>query len=251
MPEEIRLTALRGLPEIREGDALAPLIVAAADQQHERLEDGCVVVVAQKIVSKAEGRVADLTQVQPSALATRFAAEHGKDPRLIELALQQARRVVKMERGVLIVETHHGLVCANGGVDVSNVPGENRATLLPLDPDRSAAELAGQFRALAGSRVAVIISDTFGRCWRDGLVNVAVGVAGFRPLADYRGTPDRHGRALQATVMAIADELAAAAGLLMRKQTGTPAVLIFGAPVELAEGRAAEIIRPPDRDLFR
>ncbi len=248
---EIRLVALRGMPEVRPGDDLAQLIVDAARDQHESFEDGLVVAVAQKIVSKAEGRVIELGSMDPSPLAASFAARYGKDPRLIELSLRQARRVVKMERGVLIVETHHGFVCANGGVDVSNVPGEGRASLLPQDPDCSAARLHTALEQATGKRCAVVITDTFGRPWREGLVNVALGAAGFRVLADFRGRRDRAGRRLTATVIAVADELAAAAGLLMPKDGGTPVVLIAGAPIELGAGSAKELIRAPERDLFR
>lgn len=248
---EIRLTALRSLPEIQAGDDLARLIVEAAHRDQQALVDGCVVVLAQKIVSKAEGRVIDLRDVRPSPLAESFAREHSKDPRLIEVILQQARRVVKMDRGVLIVETHQGLVCANAGVDQSNVPGEESVSLLPLDPDASAGALRAALHRLTGAGCAVIISDTFGRPWRDGLVNVAIGAAGFRPLLDYRGQPDRYGRRLRGTVLALADELAAAAGLLMPKDAGAPVVLIYGAPLEPGEGAAREMLRPPEHDLFR
>jgi len=248
---DIRLVALRDLPEVRAGDDLAGLIVEAARNQHAPFEDGCVVAVAQKVVSKAEGCFVDLDGVQPTPPASSFAAEHRKDARLTELALRQARRVVKMERGVLIVETRHGLVCANGGVDVSNVPGENRATVLPEDPDCSAVRLREALRAATGKECAVIVTDTFGRPWREGLVNVAIGAAGFRTLTDYRGRRDRQGRRLHATVIAVADELAAAAGLLMQKDAGTPVVLIYGAPIELGPGSARDLIRPPGRDLFR
>lgn len=250
-PREIRLVALRDIPEVRPGDDLGRLIAEAARNQPAPLEDGCVVAVAQKIVSKAEGRVVDLGGITPSQAAASFAAEYGKDPRVIELSLRQARRVVKMERGVLIVETHHGLVCANGGVDVSNAPGGDRATLLPEDPDASAARLRAALEALTGKDCAVIVTDTFGRPWREGLVNVAIGAAGFGTLADYRGRCDRHGRRLNATLIAVADELAAAAGLLMQKDAGTPVVLIYGARIDRSPGSARDLIRTPERDLFR
>jgi len=251
MKTELRLAALRGIPEVRAGDDVAELIAAAAAREQLPLEAGCVIVVAQKIVSKAEGRVVNLRGIEPSSLAESYAREHGKDPRLIELALRQAKRIVKMDRGVLIVETHHGFVCANGGVDVSNVPEEDAAALLPLDPDASAARIREGLRRRAGCECAVIISDTFGRPWREGLVNVALGAAGLVPLADLRGRADRHGRRLQATIIAVADELAAAAGLLMRKDAGTPVVLIYGADMERGEGEARQLIRRPASDLFR
>ncbi len=254
MPEaaqDVRIVALKSLPEISAGDDLARLIAGAAEREGHSLQRGCAVVVAQKVVSKAEGCIVDLRQIRPSPLAESFAQEHGRDARLIEVVLQQARRVVKMERGVLIVETHHGLVCANAGVDVSNVAGDDCVTLLPRDPDASAEALREGLRRLTGCDCAVVISDTFGRPWREGLTNVAIGAAGFHPLADYRGRRDRHGRLLRSTVIAVADELAAAAGLLMGKATGVPAVLVFGAALESGRGSARELIRPPERDLFR
>ena len=257
--EQIRIVALKSLPEISPGDDLARLIAEAVEREGQSLAEGCAVVVAQKVVSKAEGRLANLRGIQPSPLAEAYAREHGreheKDPRFIEVILQQARRVVKMDRGVLIVETHQGLVCANGGVDVSNVApdsgGGEWVTLLPCDPDASAERLRQRLRELAGYDCTVVISDTFGRPWREGLVNVAIGAAGFRPLADCRGQPDRHARALHSTVVAVADELAAAAGLVMGKAAGTPVVLVYGAALERGQGSARELIRPPERDLFR
>ncbi len=248
---EIRIVPLKSLPEVGAGDDLPRLIAEAAEKENQPLGEGCVVVVAQKIVSKAEGRIVDLKGIQPSALALSFARRYRKDPRLAEVILQQAKRVVRMERGVLIVETQQGFVCANGGVDQSNVPGDNCVTLLPCDPDASASNIRQGLRRLAGCDCAVIISDTFGRPWREGLVNVAIGAAGFRPLADYRGLEDRQGRELRSTVLAVADELAAAAGLVMGKAAGHAVALIFGATLEAGKGAAREIIRPPNKDLFR
>jgi coenzyme F420-0:L-glutamate ligase/coenzyme F420-1:gamma-L-glutamate ligase len=252
---EMRIVALESLPEIVPGDDLARLIAEAAEREQRRFEDGCVVVVGQKVVSKAEGRIVDLAEVRPSPLAEAFAHEHGRDARQVEVVLGQTRRVVKMDRGVLLVETLQGQVCANAGVDASNVPaaagGSERVTLLPRDADASAQALRARLSVLTGRDCAVIISDTFGRPWRDGLVDVAIGCAGLRPLADYRGRRDRQGRLLRGTVIAVADELAAAAGLVMGKTAGRPAVLIYGAPIELGEGSAQEMLRPPERDLFR
>lgn len=252
---EMRLVALESLPEISAGDDLARLIVEAAAREGRRFEDGCVVVVGQKVVSKAEGRVVDLADIRPSPLAEAFGAEYGRDPRHIEVVLGQARRVVKMDRGVLLVETPQGQVCANAGVDASNVPpaadGGERVTLLPRDPDASAEALRSRLRELTGCDCPVVISDTFGRPWRDGLVEVAIGCAGFRPLVDYRGVRDRQGRLLHGTVIAIADALASAAGIVMGKAAGRPVVLIFGAPIQRGEGAAREMIRSPERDLFR
>jgi coenzyme F420-0:L-glutamate ligase / coenzyme F420-1:gamma-L-glutamate ligase len=247
---ELRLFGIPGLPEIRKGDDLPKLIVAAAIGAGLRFEEGDVLVVAQKIVSKAEGSVASLTIVKPSEKAKALAAQLKKDPRAIELVLQESRRVLRSER-VLITETHHGFVCANAGVDHSNVPGEDVVTLLPRDPDGVAEKLAMELRKKTGKRVAVIISDTFGRPWRLGLTNVAIGASGLPVLVDLRGTRDREGKLLTATVLAVADELAAAAGLLMGKSEGTPAVLIRGYRYKPGSEKAASIIRPASEDLFR
>jgi coenzyme F420-0:L-glutamate ligase/coenzyme F420-1:gamma-L-glutamate ligase len=242
----IAIVGLAGLPEVRAGDDLAALIREAARAGGHKLDAGVVVVVAQKIVSKAEGAERDLRTVEPSALARTWAEVWHKDPRLVEVVLGQSRRIVKMDRGVLIAETHHGFITANAGVDQSNVPGEDRVTLLPQDPDASARRL----RAALGCG-AVIIADTFGRPWREGLVNVAIGVAGLDPLDDYRGRADHTGKALQATVVAIADEIAAAAGLVMRKTEGVPVALVQGVNWSAGEGSARALIRDPAHDLFR
>jgi coenzyme F420-0:L-glutamate ligase/coenzyme F420-1:gamma-L-glutamate ligase len=215
----IQILGLAGLPEVRPGDDLAALIRAAA----RGVEDGAIVVIAQKIVSKAEGAIVDLRSIVPSDFATDWGARYGKDPRLIELVLRESRRIVRMDRGVLITETRHGFITANAGVDQSNVPGEHFATTLPSDPDAS----AGRIQAALGCG-AVIVSDTFGRPWRDGLVNVAIGVAGIEPLDDLRGSNDWVGRRLEGTKLAVADELAAAAGLAMPKSAGIPVACITG-----------------------
>jgi coenzyme F420-0:L-glutamate ligase/coenzyme F420-1:gamma-L-glutamate ligase len=237
----LEITALSTLPEVRPGDDLASLIRAEA-----HLDQTVVLAVAQKIVSKCEGAIVDLREIQPSTLARSWAAEWGKDGRLIELILAQSKRIVKMDRGVIISETQHGFVCANAGVDQSNVPGDNFATVLPSDPDASARRL----RSSLGSG-AVIITDTFGRPWREGLVDVAIGVAGLDPLDDHRGRPDRHGRKLASTIIAVADQLAAAAGLVMRKAAGCPVALIRGFDFQPAEGSARSLLRKPEQDLFR
>src|ERR1700691_459980 len=234
----LEITALFSLPEVRPGDDLASLIGHSA----AGIDETVVLAVAQKIVSKAEGVIVDLRQIQPSALAQSWAAEWNKDARLIELILAQSRRIVKMDRGVIISETQHGFVCANAGVDQSNVPGDDFATVLPIDPDASARRL----RASLGCG-AVIITDTFGRPWREGLVDVAIGVAGLDPLDDHRGREDRHGRKLASTIIAAADQLAAAAGLLMPKAAGCPAVLIRGFQWQPAEGSASSLQRKPEQ----
>ena len=246
----IQLFPLIGLPEIREGDDLAGLLIQAARRKGVGLRNQDVLVIAQKIVSKAEGCVARLSSVQPSARALQLGAARGKDARLVEVILQESRRIVR-DDPVLIVETHHGFVCANAGVDHSNVPGEDVVTLLPRDPDGSARRIAAEILQLTKKRVAVVVSDTFGRPWRLGLTNVALGAAGVPVLRDLRGTRDRHAKPLQATILAVADELAAAAGLVMGKSEGIPAVVIRGYWYVPADERATSIIRPAAEDLFR
>jgi coenzyme F420-0:L-glutamate ligase/coenzyme F420-1:gamma-L-glutamate ligase len=246
----IELISIADLPEIREGNDLARLIVGAARNARIVFHNGDILVIAQKVVSKAEGRVVRLASVQPSARAAQLAAARRKDARLVEVILQESRRIVR-DDPVLIVETHHGFVCANAGVDHSNVPGEDAVTLLPRDPDLSARRIAAEIRKLTKKRIAVIISDTFGRPWRLGLTNVAIGAAGVPVLRDLRGTRDRHSKPLQATILAVADELAAAAGLVMGKSEGIPAVVIRGYRYRVADERATCIIRPAAEDLFR
>jgi coenzyme F420-0:L-glutamate ligase/coenzyme F420-1:gamma-L-glutamate ligase len=242
----IEITALATLPEVAAGDDLAALILQAAALEQQSINRSVVVAVAQKIVSKSEGAIVDLREIEPSTLARSWATEWGKDPRLIELILKQSRRIVKMDRGVLIAETRHGLVCANAGVDQSNTEGDHLATVLPADPDESARSLRDALNC-----GAVLVTDTFGRPWREGLVDIAIGVAGLDAVEDYRGCRDRRGRKLAATIIAVADQLAAAAGLLMRKSAGCPVVLIRGFEWRPAEGSAKALLRPPGQDLFR
>ena len=242
------MLAVEGIPEVRPGDDLADLIARAAGQD---LRAGDVVVVTHKIVSKAEGRLVDLRTVEPSTFAKGFAARYGKDPRQIEVVLQESRRTVRMDRGIIISETHHGFVCANAGVDASNVPGKDVICLLPVEPDASAARLREALAARAGVELAVIVSDSFGRAWREGIANVAIGVAGMQPLADYRGETDPHGFPLAASVLATADELAAAAELVMGKTAGIPVAVVRGYAYERAAGTGRALIMPPERDFFR
>jgi len=215
------------------------------------LRSGDVLVVTHKIVSKAEGRLVNLRTVEPSALAKGYAASHGKDPRQIEVVLRESRRIVRMDRGIVISETHHGFVCANAGVDASNVPGDDTVCLLPIDPDASAAKLRDALARDPAVDVAVVISDSFGRAWRHGITDVAVGVAGMDPVADYRGLDDPHGFPMQASVLAVADELAAAAELVMGKTEGIPIAIVRGYPYSPAPGSARELLMPPERDMFR
>ena len=249
-PFPVQIIPLTGLPEVAPGDDIARLLAEAAERQGLVLNQGDVFVVAQKIVSKAEGRIVRLDSIEPSARAKRWAAEYQKDPRVIELVLREASSIVRMERGVIIAQTRHGFICANAGVDVSNVPGET-ASLLPENPDRSARTLQEQLVRVFGVHLAVIISDTFGRPWREGLVNVALGIAGMNPLVDYRSQRDAHGKTLRATVIALADELAAAGGLVMGKPDRVPVAVVQGMAVSQGKGSGRDLIRPAERDLFR
>ena len=244
----IRLLPIRGLPEVRPGDDLAALLTAAAADEGIALSGG-VLVVAQKIVSKAEGRLVALADIEPSDEARRIAAEGEKDPRHMEIVLRETVRIVRQSERVLICETRHGFVCANAGVDLSNAPGEDIAVLLPEDPDASARRLRDALRE-GDAPLGVIVSDTFGRPWREGLVDVALGSAGFAPMADQRGSRDRTGRELLVTTMATADQLAAAAGLLMEKAAGVPAVFVEGVALE-GDGALRDLLRDPATDLFR
>ena len=250
MPPRYEVIGVEGIGEVRPGDDVARIVIDAAARQRTPLTTGDVVVLSQKIVSKSEGRLLRLSDVTPSPMATNFAAELGRDPRLIEVILRESRRVVRMDRGVLVTETHHGWVCANAGVDQSNVDADVVA-LLPADPDRSARAFRDAVRAETRAEVHVIVADTFGRPWREGLVNVAIGVAGFAPLRSYLGERDPAGRPLQATILAIADELAAAAEPVMGKLDRIPVALIRGVDWAPAEASIGALLRDPARDLFR
>ena len=248
---KLKLTSLTTLPEVRPEDRLATLIAEACERENVAWSSGSVAVIAQKIVSKAEGAIVDLRAVRPSARAESYARDHNKDARLVELVLQQSKRIVRMERGLIISETYHGFICANAGVDRSNVPGDHHATVLPKDPDASARAVRKGLRDYTGLDIGVVISDTFGRAWRLGLVNVAIGVAGFQPVEDLRGQTDRQGRPLHATSPAVADEIAAAAGLLMAKNAGRPVVIVEGLSIRAGEASAAQLVRRSEDDLFR
>jgi coenzyme F420-0:L-glutamate ligase/coenzyme F420-1:gamma-L-glutamate ligase len=237
--------------EVRQGDDLAALIWQALAAQGETLQTADVVVVTQKIVSKAEGRVVRLADVQPSDFARRYGEQWGKDPGYVEIVLRESRRIVKMDRGVLITETHHGLICANAGVDESNVAGGGSVTLLPVDSEASAERIRAGLQQRAACELAVLVSDTFGRPWRDGLVNVAIGVAGLRPVRSYIGQVDPYGYPLKVSEIAFADEVASAAELVMGKTDAVPVAIVRGARYESGPGSAQQLIRPADRDLFR
>lgn len=239
----ISIRPVEGLPEIGEGDDLAELIAERAE-----LEDGDVLVVAQKAVSKAEGRVVRLADVEPSERARDLAGQ--EDARRHEVILRESARIVRSRPPLVISETRHGFVCASAGVDSSNAPERETVVLLPLDPDASAERLRERLRELTGAEVGVIVSDSFGRAWRQGTTDVAIGAAGVRPLLDLKGTRDRVGYELHATVIAVADELAGAAELVLGKTDGVPAAVIRGVDARGA-GTASELVMPADRDLFR
>jgi coenzyme F420-0:L-glutamate ligase / coenzyme F420-1:gamma-L-glutamate ligase len=245
---QLRIVPIGGLPEIGEGDRLGELIASRA-----AIEDGDVVVISQKAVSKAEGRVVELAGVRASERARELAADLGKSAALVQLVLDESREVLRAERGILICETRHGLVCANAGVDTSNV-GKGRAALLPLDPDASARRIRAELRQAAAVSVAVVIGDSFGRAWRIGQAEVAIGCAGLAPLDDWRGQRDAGGKRLAATAIAVADEAAAAADLVRDKASGIPAAIVRGLTVHFTDDDgpgAAALRRPREQDLFR
>jgi coenzyme F420-0:L-glutamate ligase / coenzyme F420-1:gamma-L-glutamate ligase len=251
----LTVVALVGIPEVRPGDDLDALLLdaLAATPGVIPLLDDDVLVVTQKVVSKAEGAIVDLESIEPRPVAIEFANGADRDPRQVEVVLREARRVVRMEHGVLITETRHGFVCANGGVDASNVgPGSGSVvTLLPEDPDASAARIRAAIRERHGVDVPVVISDSFGRPWRWGIVDVAIGVSGLLPIENLRGSPDRDGRIMKSTVRAVADELASAAELALGKTAGRPAALVRGAAFTRGEGAIRDALMPPAWDLFR
>jgi coenzyme F420-0:L-glutamate ligase/coenzyme F420-1:gamma-L-glutamate ligase len=254
MSTQIVMTALPGMPRVVEGDDLGEMIAAAAERCGHALVDGDIVALAQKIVSKAEGRMVDLAGIAPSEAARDLATLCDKDPRQMQLVLAEATTVVRARRGVVIVALRNGMVLANAGIDRSNVDAENEdhVLLLPAEPDASAAAIRERVERITGARVGVIIVDSIGRAWRLGTVGTAIGASGVRCLTDLRGSPDMNGRPLQTTDVGTADELAAAASMLMGQAAeGTPVVLIRGAAAALGDGRAADLVRPVEMDLFR
>jgi len=252
---EVRILPIAVSGEIRAGESLCSRLLAATRNLGLRFQGGDILVVKHKVVSKAEGAVVAIDEIRPSASSRVWARRYGLDARVTELAVRESRRIVRRERGVLITETRHGFVCANSGVDISNVDGGRHAVLLPENPDRSAARLRRELKKQLGIEIAVIISDSFGRPWREGLTEVAIGVAGIQPLVDYRGRRDPHGYPLHATIDAVADELACAAGLVCGKLAGTPACIIRGYSYRRenrrGSGGARQLIRPAQNDLFR
>ena len=250
-PSEIRLIPIPFLDEIHPGDNLADKLLASIRKHRGKLQSGDILIVKHKIVSKSEGRILDLATVQPSAESIEWAKQYNLDARVIELALREAHSVIRKKNGVLITETHHGFICANSGIDVSNVDGGQHAVLLPEDPDRSAANLRRALKKRTGVAIPVIITDSFGRPWREGLTEFAIGIAGMKPLRDDRNRRDPHGYKLKASVEAIADELACAAGLLCGKLNRTPACIVRGFHYKEGSGSIRALLRPASTDLFR
>ena len=248
--KRLELMGLEGIGEISRGDCVGALICDACSRQKVALLDDDVLVIAQKIVSKAEGRVICLDDVQPAARAIELASQLDKDPALVEVILRESREIIRMGGRALIVETHHGFICANAGVDQSNV-GLRQVALLPKDPDGSAQEIRNEIQRRTGQKPAVIVSDSFGRPWRVGTVDVAVGVSGLKSVKDERGLNDRYGYQLKAAVAAVADEIAAAAELVMGKRNGVPVVIVRGCEIDKEDGSVRELLRPEAEDLFR
>jgi len=249
--KKIEIIGISDLPLVKEGDNIARLIVEAARKQGVEIIDGDVIVVAQSIVSKAEGMIVDLSEVTPSPFSVTISKQVDKSPQMVEVILREARRIIRM-RHVIITETMHGFVCANSGVDESNVSGGGKVTLLPRDPDKSARQIREEIFRLTGADVAVIISDTHGRPFRNGAINVAVGIAGMKPIWDRRGEKDLYGYVLHSTFVAVADELASAAELIMgQADEGIPVVIVRGYKYIKGEGSYKDLLMPPERDLFR
>jgi coenzyme F420-0:L-glutamate ligase / coenzyme F420-1:gamma-L-glutamate ligase len=247
----ISIIPVKGIPDVRKGDDLGNLIANRFEDQGEELQQGDILVVSQKIVSKAEGRIVALSTVHPSEFARTIATGTGKDPRHVEVILGETGKIVRMRSGHLITETKQGFICANAGVDQSNVQGKDSVTLLPRDSDASADRIRKSIHRTTGKNFAVIVTDTFGRAWRMGQVNFAIGVSGMKPIHDYRGSRDMYRRTLQVTEIAVADELAAAAELVMNKADRVPAAVIRGYRAPKGFGRVKDLLRPEESDLFR
>jgi coenzyme F420-0:L-glutamate ligase/coenzyme F420-1:gamma-L-glutamate ligase len=248
---EIRLIPIPVSGEIQPGDNILEKLIASLHRLRQSLRTGDILIIKHKIVSKSEGRLVDLATIKPSASSTAWARKYKLDARVIELALQESRAVIRRKNGVLITETHHGFLCANSGIDVSNVNGGRHALLLPKDPDRSARDLHRDLKKRTGLAIPVIITDSFGRPWREGLADHCIGIAGMKPLRDDRGRCDPHGYQLHASIEAVADELAAAAGLVCGKLNRTPACIVRGFRYEPARGKTRDLLRPAKTDLFR
>jgi coenzyme F420-0:L-glutamate ligase / coenzyme F420-1:gamma-L-glutamate ligase len=247
----IAIIPIRGIPDIRKGDALGKIIVDRLKEQGDSFQRGDITVVSQKIVSKAEGRVVALSKIAPSEFAKTIANDSGKDARQVEVVLRETAKIIRMRGGHLIMETKHGFICANAGVDQSNVGTGDSVTLLPKDSDASADRIRKTIHAITGRVVPVIVTDTFGRAWRMGQMNFAIGVSGMKPIHDYRGTKDMYRRTLQVTEIAVADELACAAELVMNKADRVPVAIIRGYKAPKGHGRVKDLLRPEEFDLFR
>ena len=247
----LSIIPVRGIPDIKKGDDLGKLLVTRLKEQGDEFQQGDIAIVSQKIVSKSEGRVVSLSKIAPSDFAKTIANSSGKDPREIEVILRETRKIIRMRGGHLITETKHGFICANAGVDQSNVGNGDSVTLLPQDSDGSADRIRKTIHEITGRIVPVIITDTFGRAWRMGQVNFAVGISGMKPIHDYRGTRDMYRRRLQVTEIAVADELASAAELVMNKADRVPAAIIRGYNAPKGHGRVKDLLRPEEFDLFR
>jgi coenzyme F420-0:L-glutamate ligase/coenzyme F420-1:gamma-L-glutamate ligase len=248
---ELRLIAIQIADEIRPGDSLPDKLLESLRRCRLRFQPGDILVIKHKIVSKSEGRLVDLATIRPTAESILWAKQYALDARVIELALRESHAVIRRENGVLITETHHGFLCANSGIDVSNVNGGSHALLLPEDPDRSAANLRRTLKRLTDIAIPVIITDSFGRPWREGLLEFAIGIAGMKPLRDDRGRRDPHGYKLRASVEAVADELACAAGLVCGKLNRAPACIVRGFRYDAGPGKVGDLLRPASSDLFR
>ena len=249
----LTIIPVTGIPDIRKNDNIGELIVEKLQAAKQQLQRGDIVVISQKIVSKAEGRVIHLSNIVPSTFAKKIGSESGKDPRLVEVILSQTKKIVRMKNGHLIVETVQGFICANAGIDQSNVvkAGSDSVTLLPKDSDKSADKIRKSIKTLTGHSVPIIITDTFGRAWRMGQVNFAIGVAGMKPIVDYRGSRDMYRRILHVTEIAVADEISGAAELVMNKADKIPVAIVRGYNAPKGNGRGTDLIRPEESDLFR
>ena len=247
---EYRVIGIGGMPLVQEGDDIAAQIFEAAERQGTPVEDGDVVVVTQRISSKAEGRVVPLDRFEPSQFALDYAERHEKDPRLVEAVLRESQRIVRQVGGVLITQTHHGFICANAGIDASNVGGEDLVSLLPVHPDASCLAIRDAARERLDIEIAVVMTDTFGRPWRQGQTNIAIGVSGLLPVRSYVGMPDMDGKVLHVTAICVADELAAASELVMGKVDAIPAAIVRGYEYDRGEGSSADLVRQREDDLF-
>jgi len=247
----ISIIAVKGIPDIQKGDDLAQIIVDRVKRQKETINDHDILVISQKVVSKAEGQIVQLDRVRPSEFSRQIAKELQRDPRHVEVILNESKKIIRMKSGHLITETKHGFICANSGVDQSNIGKRNSVTLLPKNPDASARLIREKLHRLTGKNVPIIITDTFGRAWRMGQVNFAIGVSGIRPVHDYRGKRDMYGKILHVTEIALADELASAGELVMNKSDRIPVAIIRGYRYRFGHGSGKDLLRPEDKDLFR